>query len=132
MSVLQHLGCDRTNSTRFPISTFEYYKRIHANPATEEVGNNSLAVWEEWGNALIKISAFLFSLAALCYGLSLRTWGNPTSAYLLIIAAFSFAATFIPVVDFYWHVLVRGIAFLFLGGVLMLATRQRVQEEWES
>ncbi len=112
-----------------PLNTI---KELIQNSATEEVKDNFIAVWDEWGNALIKISAFLFSLAALSYGLSLRTWGNPTSAYLLIIAALSFAITFIPGVHFYWHVLVRGIAFLFLGGVLMLATRQRVHEEWES
>ena len=102
------------------------------NSAAEEIGNNFLAVWKELGNALMKIGAFLFTLAAFCYGISLRSWGNPASAYLLIIAALTFPITFIPVVDFYWHVLVRGIAFLFLGGVLMLATRQRVGEEWES
>lgn len=101
-------------------------------PASQEIGKDLETVWEEWGNALMKIGAFLFSLAALCYGISLRAWGNPTSAHLLIIAALSFAITFIPGVDFYWHVLVRGIAFLFLGGVLMLATRQSVHEEWES
>lgn len=101
-------------------------------PSMEEVGNSFLAVWKEWGSALSQIGAFLFSLAALCYGISLRSWGNPASAYLLIIAALTFPITFIPVVNFYWHVLVRGIAFLFLGGVLMLATRQRVNDEWES
>lgn len=99
-------------------------------PASEEIGSNFSKVWKEWGNALIKIGAFLFSLAALCYGISLRTWGNPTSAYLLIIAALSFPITFIPGVDFYWHVLVRGTAFLFLGGVLMSATQQTISEEW--
>lgn len=103
-----------------------------ADSATKEIGDNFIAVWEEWGNALMKIGAFLFTLAAFCYGISLRSWGNPASAYLLIIAALTFPITFIPVVNFYWHVLVRGIAFLFLGGVLMLATRQRVDEEWES
>lgn len=101
-------------------------------PASEEIGSNFSKVWEEWGNALMKIGAFLFSLAALCYGISLRAWGNPTSAYLLIIAALSFAITFIPGVDFDWHVLVRGIAFIFLGGVLMLAPQQTTSEEWES
>ena len=101
-------------------------------PASEAIGSHFSKVWKEWGNALIKIGAFLFSLAALCYGISLRTWGNTTSAYLLIIAALSFAITFIPGVDFYWHVLVRGTAFLFLGGVLMSATQQTISEEWES
>ncbi len=112
-----------------PLSTIN---ELMPNSTTEKAEKNLIAVWEEWGNALIKISAFLFSLAALCYGLSLRTWGNPISAYLLIIAALSFAITFIPGVEFYWHVLVRGLAFLFLGGVLILATRERTHEEWDS
>ena len=101
-------------------------------PAMEEVGNNLIVVWEEWGSALAQIGAFLFTLSALCYGLSLRSWGNPTSAYLLIIAAITFPITFIPGIEIYWHILVRGLAFLFLGGVLMLATRQRGDQEWDS
>ncbi len=100
--------------------------------ASGEIKNNFLEVWKEWGSALIKIGAFLFSLAALCYGISLHSWGNTTSAYLLIIAALTFPIVLIAGVEIYWHISVRGIAFLFLGGVLMLATRQSATEKWES
>jgi hypothetical protein len=99
--------------------------------ATEEFGNTFKTVWQEWGLALTLISAFLYSVAALCYGVSLRSWGNSVSAYLLIFSAIIFAVTFIPWVNFYWHILVRGIAFIFLGGVLMLASREPINEVWE-
>jgi hypothetical protein len=99
--------------------------------ATEDFGKTLNEVWHEWGQALTLIGAFLFSVAALCYGISLRSWGNPASAYLLIFSAIVFAITFIPDVSFYWHILIRGIAFLFLGGVLMQASREKINEEWE-
>lgn len=99
--------------------------------ATQEFGEGFNRVWYEWGQALTLIGAFSFSVAALCYGTSLRTWGNPASAYLLILSAIVFAITFIPGVSFYWHILIRGIAFLFLGGVLMQASREKINEEWE-
>ncbi len=96
--------------------------------ATEDFGNTFSEVWNEWAQALTLIGAFLFSMAALCYGISLRSWGNPPSAYLLILSAIVFAITFIPVVNFYWHVLIRGVAFLFLGGVLLQARRETRNE----
>lgn len=99
--------------------------------ASENFGSNFKEVWEEWGDALKLISAFSFSVAALCYGVSLRAWGNPASAYLLIFSAIVFAITFTPYVSFYWHILIRGIAFLFLAGVLMQASREKINEEWE-
>ncbi|MDE0089367.1 MAG: hypothetical protein OXU23_26880 [Candidatus Poribacteria bacterium] len=99
--------------------------------ATEDFGNTFNIVWQEWGKALTLISAFLFSVSALCYGVSLRSWGNSVSAYLLIFSAIVFAVTFTSWVDFYWHILVRGIAFIFLGGVLMQASRETIDEEWE-
>lgn len=103
-------------------------------PITDETQNAETAinwVWQEWGEALKLIGAFLFSVSALCYGVSLRSWGNSVSAYLLIFSAIVFAVTFTPWVDFYWHILVRGIAFIFLGGVLMQAGRETIDEEWE-
>ena len=99
--------------------------------ATEDFGNTFNIVWQEWGKALTLIRAFLFSVSALCYVVSLRSWGNSVSAYLLIFSAIVFAVTFTSWVDFYWHILVRGIAFIFLGGVLMQASRETIDEEWE-
>ncbi len=98
--------------------------------ATQEFGERFNQIWHEWGQALTLIGAFIYSVAALCYGISLRAWGNSASAYLLILSAIVFAITFIPGVDFYWHVLIRGVAFLFLGGVLLQARRETRDEEW--
>ena len=98
--------------------------------ATQEFGERFNQIWHEWGQALTLIGAFIYSVAALCYGISLRAWGNSASAYLLIFSAIVFAITFIPGVDFYWHVLIRGVAFLFLGGVLLQARRETRDEEW--
>ena len=98
--------------------------------ATQEFGERFNQIWHEWGQALTLIGAFIYSVAALCYGISLRAWGNSASAYLLILSAIVFAITFIPGVSFYWHVLIRGVAFLFLGGVLLQARRETRDEEW--
>lgn len=89
-------------------------------------------VWNEWTEALLLTGSFFFTLSALSYGLSIRSWGNPASAYLLLIAAIAFPITMILGINHYWFVLIRGISFLFLGGVLMLATQQAASEEWES
>ncbi len=89
-------------------------------------------VWQEWITACKLLGAFLFSMSALCYGLTLRKWGNSASSYLLIFAGIVFALTFIPYVNFNWHILVRGIAILFLGGVLLNAPIGDVSEEWDA
>ena len=99
---------------------------------TEDFGKAFDQVWDEWATALTLIGAFIYSVAALCYGISLRAWGNSASAYLLILSAIVFAITFILGVDLYWHVLIRGVAFLFLGGVLLQARRETRDEEWKS
>lgn len=109
-------------------------KTLHAliqETATQGIGDKINLVWQEWSQALTLIGAFLFSVAALCYGTSLREWGNSASAYLMILSAIVFAITFIPGVSFYWHILIRGITFIFLGGVLMQTSRDRIDEEWE-
>lgn len=101
--------------------------------ATQEFGERFDQIWHEWAEALTLIGAFSFSVAALSYGISLRKWGNPASGYLLILAAIVFAITLIiKAVDFNWHILSRGIAFLFLGGVLLQAPREPIDEEWEA
>lgn len=112
-----------------PLKTLNELEFIQ-KAAKEDVGANFTLVWKEWAKALTLIGAFIYSVAALCYGISLRAWGNPASAYLLIFSAIVFAITFIPGVSFYWHVLIRGVAFLFLGGVLLQARRETRDEEW--
>lgn len=99
---------------------------------TQDFGQNFNQVWEEWGDALMMIAAFSFSVSAICYSTSLRKWGNSISAYLLILSAIVFLFTFIPMVNLYWHILIRGIAVLFLGGVLLSAPGQTIEEEWET
>lgn len=100
--------------------------------ATQDFGQNFNQIWKEWGDALMMIAAFSFSVAAICYGISIRKWGNAISAHLLILSAIVFLFTFIPMVDLYWHILIRGIAVLFLGGVLLSAPSQTIDEEWET
>ena len=89
-------------------------------------------VWQEWITACKLLGAFLFSLSALCYGLALRKWGNSASSYLLLFTGIVFLLTFIPYIDFNWHILVRGLAFLFLGGVLLNVPSGTVDEQWEA
>ncbi len=102
-------------------------------PVTEgETPSDFEKVWQEWITAFRLLGAFLFSISALCYAIALRKWGNSASSYLLIFAGIVFALTFIPYVDFNWHILVRGIAILFLGGVLLNAPSGTVSEEWEA
>ena len=99
---------------------------------TMDLGAGINKVWQEWITACKLLGAFLFSLSALCYGLALRKWGNSASAFLLIFAGIVFILTFIPYVDFNWHILVRGLAFLFLGGVLLNAPSGIANDVWEA
>ncbi len=110
----------------------KYVNEMLRDTATQDFGQNFDKVWSEWGDALMMIAAFSFSVAALCYGISIRKWGNTASAYLLILSAIAFLFTFIPTVDLYWHIMIRGIAVLFLGGVLLSAPSQTIDEEWET
>lgn len=105
--------------------------QLIGDEATKEQGNIVSIVWKEWVEGLNLIGAFLYSVSALCFGFSLRKWGNMASGVFLILSAIVFGITFIPNVSFYWHILSRALAFIFLGGVLMLATRGVVEEEWD-
>ena len=85
------------------------------------IGEAFYAIWAEWGEALFMTGAFLCVLMALCYGSALYTWGNPIAAYLFFISIVAFPAGLVFGLDVQLHVLIRGIAFLFLGGVLIQA-----------
>ena len=100
--------------------------------ALSELGDNPAAtiigtLWAEWGEALFMTGAFLCTLLALCYGSALHTWGNPVAGYLFFISIIAFpVGVFLKhrgYMDYgvELHMLVRGIAFLFLGGVLAQA-----------
>ena len=101
--------------------------KLAGKTASTEIGESLYILWAEWGESLFMTGAFLCALLALCYGSALHTWGNPVASYLLFISIIAF-----PVGIFLkssghlhygieLHVLIRGIAFLFLGGVLIQA-----------
>ena len=83
-------------------------------------------LWVEWGEALFMTGAFLCALVALCYGSALHTWGNPVAGYLFFLAIIAFPAGILLNLDVQLHVIIRGIAFLFLGGVLIQAPDEEV------
>ena len=88
------------------------------------IGTPFYALWVEWGEALFMTGAFLCVLLALCYGSALQAWGNPVAAYLFFIAIIAFPAGIFLDLGVQLHVLIRGIAFLFLGGVLIQAPNE--------
>jgi hypothetical protein len=90
--------------------------------ATASIATSFYTLWAEWGEALFMTGAFLCGLLALCYGSALRAWGNPIASYLFFISILAFPVGVI-LFDFgiQLHVLTRGIAFLFLGGILVQA-----------
>lgn len=101
--------------------------KLAGKTAPTEIGESLYILWAEWGESLFMTGAFLCALLALCYGSALHTWGNPVASYLLFSSIIAF-----PVGIFLkssghlhygieLHVLIRGIAFLFLGGVLIQA-----------
>ena len=88
---------------------------------TATIGTPFHALWIEWGEALFMTGAFLCALLALCYGSALHTWGNPIAGYLFFLAIIAFPAGIFLNLGVQLHVLIRGVAFLFLGGVLIQA-----------
>ena len=101
-----------------PINTLS---ELVGESATTTIGTPVYALWAEWGEALFMTGAFLCALLALCYGSALHAWGNPVAGYLFFLAIIAFPAGVFLNLDVQLHVLIRGIAFLFLGGVLIQA-----------
>lgn len=100
---------------------------------TQEIGTAIESVWSNSVEAMTKIGLFLFILCAVFYGISMRKWGNTISANLFIISAIVSIPTFFIGVEFNnLHLFVRGINFLFLGGVLIQAPSDSIEEIWES
>lgn len=95
---------------------------LTSESATASIGKSLYTLWSEWSEALFMTGAFLCVLLALCYGSALGTWGNPIASYLFFISIIAFP---VGVILFdsgiQLHVLTRGIAFLFLGGILLQA-----------
>ncbi len=88
---------------------------------TASIGTSLYALWAEWGEALFMTSAFLCALLALCYGSALHSWGNSIAGYLFFISIIAFPVGIFLNLGIHLHVLIRGIAFLFLGGILVQA-----------
>lgn len=103
---------------------------------TKDIVTDVKEIWKEWSESLKLISAFLFSVSAVCYGISIRKWGNSIAAFLFFLTAFIYVITFIPFIDsfidFNWHILFRGITFIFLGGVLFQAPTDTSDDAWET
>lgn len=91
---------------------------LDATPATESI----VKFWGEWAEALLMTGAFLCVLAALCYGLALKSWGNAVAASLFVLCAIAFPIGVWLGLDIQLHVLIRGVAFIFLGGILLRVT----------
>jgi hypothetical protein len=91
---------------------------------TAAIGTSLYAVWAEWGEALFMTGAFLCALLAVCYGSALRSWGNPVAGYLFFVSVIVFPVGVLLGFGIQLHVLIRGIAFLFLGGILIQAPHE--------
>ncbi len=89
--------------------------------STASIGESLYTLWVEWGEALFMTSAFLCALLAICYGSALGAWGNSIGMYLFFISVIAFPVGVILNMDIQLHMLTRGIAFLFLGGILLQA-----------
>lgn len=96
--------------------------KLANKPTTASIGESLYTLWVEWGEALFMTGAFLCALLAICYGSALSAWGNSIGMYLFFISVIAFPiGVLLPSVDIQLHVLTRGIAFLFLGGILLQA-----------
>ena len=101
--------------------------KLAGETAPTEIGESLYTLWAEWGESLFMTGAFLCALLALCYGSALHSWGNPIASYLFFISIIAFPVGIFLNSRGYLHygielhVLIRGVAFLFLGGVLIQA-----------
>ena len=97
---------------------------LASESATKAIGTSLYALWTEWGEALFMTGAFLCSLLAVCYGSALHSWGNPVAGYLFLVSVIAFPVGVLLDFGIQLHVLIRGIAFLFLGGILIQAPHE--------
>ena len=97
---------------------------LASESATKAIGTSLYALWAEWGEALFMTGAFLCSLLAVCYGSALHSWGNPVAGYLFFVSVIAFPVGVLFDFGIQLHVLIRGIAFLFLGGILIQAPHE--------
>ena len=100
-----------------------------AAPETEAIGKALGGLWEEWAEALLMTGTFLCTLTVFCYGLALREWGNVIAACLFLLCAIAFPIGVWLGLGIQLHLIFRGIAFIFLGGILLRAT-QVDEDDW--
>ena len=97
---------------------------LASESTTAAISTSLYAVWAEWGEALFMTGAFLCALLAICYGSALHSWGNPVAGYLFLASMIAFPVGVLLGQGIHLHVLIRGIAFLFFGGVLIQAPHE--------
>lgn len=97
---------------------------LASESATKAIGTSLYALWTEWGEALFMTGAFLCALLSICYGSALLSWGNPVAGYLFLVSVIAFPVGILFDFGIQLHVLIRGIAFLFLGGILIQAPHE--------
>ena len=91
---------------------------------TAAIATSLYALWAEWGEALFMTGAFLCVILLICYGSALLSWGNSVAGYLFFVAVIAFPVGVLFDFGIQLHVLTRGIAFLFFGGVLIQAPHE--------
>ncbi|MYB65759.1 hypothetical protein F4X73_13800 [Candidatus Poribacteria bacterium] len=99
--------------------------------AETAIGTAIESVWLSLVEAMTLIGLFFFVISAVFYGISMHKWGNTISAILFFLTAIASIPTFFGV-EFDLHLFIRGITFLFLGGVLIQAQGDSIEEIWES
>lgn len=104
---------------------------VIADETTQEIGTAIKLVWLSLVEAMTLIGLFFFAVSAVFYGISMHKWGNTISAILFFLTAIASIPTFFGV-EFDLHLFIRGITFLFLGGVLIQAKGDSIEEIWES
>ena len=96
---------------------------LYNDPATRETAMSIYHVWEEFGEALLLTGTFFSALTAFCYGLAFIDDWNRLSGYLFLLAILAFPlGLLIPGIRGHAvqaHVVLRGLAFLIVGVVLI-------------
>ncbi|MDE0684261.1 MAG: hypothetical protein OXI63_15190 [Candidatus Poribacteria bacterium] len=101
--------------------------KLAGETAPTEIGKSFYILWSDWGESLFLSGALLCASLPLCCCSALYSWGYSVAGYLFFISIIAFPIGIFLKYRGYLHygielhVLIRGIAFLFLGGVLIQA-----------
>ncbi|MCH8290974.1 hypothetical protein IH992_07740 [Candidatus Poribacteria bacterium] len=96
------------------------WSELYKNMPTREMAAAIYSVSGEFWEAFSRAGTCLSALMSLCYGLILiKDWNRP-AGYLFLIAFLAFPiGLLIPRVGMELHVILRGIAFIIVSGVLI-------------